>query len=160
MKLTTMAEHIKTKVRMAPRVFLRCVWCVTQPLLKRFCNTEKASHSHGSDSCAGRPETGFLDFWSTSIALYAPDENGGLKRRGRCFRVFWALVCCTERTRSGRGPKVQKTSFRPATATAPDFGTCCIKTTSVLKSGRELTNKRPGNQYSGYTLRFSDGPYE
>ena len=36
---------------------------------------KKASHSHGSESCAGRPETSFLDFWSTSSALYEPDEG-------------------------------------------------------------------------------------
>ena len=36
---------------------------------------EKASHSHGSESRAGRPDMTFLDFWSTSSALYGPDEG-------------------------------------------------------------------------------------
>ena len=44
----------------------------------------------------------FLDFWSTSSALYAPDE--GLKDAG-----------------------VEKGHISPATGSAPDFGTCCLK---------------------------------
>ena len=38
---------------------------------------KKASHSHGSVSYVGRHDMPILDFWSTSSALYAPDE--GLK---------------------------------------------------------------------------------
>jgi hypothetical protein len=53
---------------------------VTQPFLERFCSADRSltySRNHGSESCAGRPETSFLDFWSTFSALYGPDE--GLK---------------------------------------------------------------------------------
>ena len=48
---------------------------VTEPFLERFCSTEKASHSHGSESCDGRPDMPFLDFRSTSSALYGADEG-------------------------------------------------------------------------------------
>jgi hypothetical protein len=67
----------------------------------------------------GKPETSFPDFWSTSSAIYAPDD---------C--VSWALVRCIESTRSG--PKVWKTRFSPATASTPDFGTCCLKYGRIL----------------------------
>ena len=59
---------------------------MTQLFLKRFYSAEKASHSHGSESYVDMLETGFLDFWSTSSALYAPD--GGLKDAGAAPASF------------------------------------------------------------------------
>ena len=56
------------------KVYLRRETAVFGAFLQRRI---KATHSHGSEFCAGRPETPFLDVWSTSSALYAPDE--GLK---------------------------------------------------------------------------------
>jgi hypothetical protein len=60
---------------------------VTQPFLERFCSAGKASHSPGSESCAGRPDMTFLDFWSTSSALYEGDE--GPKDAGAAPASFW-----------------------------------------------------------------------
>ena len=54
---------------------------MTQLFLERFCSVEKASHSHGSESRGGRPNMPFLDFWSTSSALYGADEGAALLPR-------------------------------------------------------------------------------
>ena len=58
---------------------------MTQPFLERSCSAENASHSPGSESCAGRFDMTFLDFWSTSSALYEVDE--GLKDAGAALTI-------------------------------------------------------------------------
>ena len=55
-------------------VYMRRDTAVARAFLQR---QKKASHSPGSESCAGEPETPFLDVWPTSSALYGSDE--GLK---------------------------------------------------------------------------------
>ena len=52
--------------------YLRRYTAVPGAFLQRRKN---ASHSPGSESCAGRPDMTFLDFWSISSALYGPDEG-------------------------------------------------------------------------------------
>ena len=64
--------------------------------------------SPGSESCAGRPDMTFLDFWSTSSAFYESDE--GLKDAG-----------------------AEKGHISPATGSAPDFGTCCLKIHPIVR---------------------------
>ena len=69
----------------------------------------------------------FLDFWSTSSALYEVDE--GPKDAGAAPpRLLGPRLLHTGST---SGPKVEKGHISPATGSAPDFGTCCLKKKSV-----------------------------
>ena len=56
-------------------VYLRRDTVVSGAFLQRRKKPHIQSCSHGSESCVGRHETSFLDFWSTSSALYASDEG-------------------------------------------------------------------------------------
>jgi hypothetical protein len=57
---------------------------VSEVYLKR--DTAEASHSPGSESCAGRLDMTFLDFWSTSSDLYEPDEGSkDAEESSTCF---------------------------------------------------------------------------
>ena len=53
-------------------VYLRRETAVSGAFLQR---REKGSHSHSSESGASKPETPFLDFWSTSSSFYGADEG-------------------------------------------------------------------------------------
>ena len=112
-----------------------------------FAAPKEASHSHDSESCASRPETSFLDFWSTSSALYAPHE--GPKDAGAApasfkpssghprLRYFaWVFL---EKRLGLNSINISTTADKLCTRTlCPEFLSLCLSRLRLFRSSRFL----------------------